>query len=292
MSVPSYRDIEQALRLFRDGRSLIMKVLLDHIACANVCAEPFVALSRFFCRLKSADSIVEKLDRKKIEIKDASEIPDRIPDVLGFRIIVANNRELTAMDEFMKSRFEVVGRHARTTEPGEFGERGIEYSAIYHGDNMNCPFELQLRTFLQHYWASQSFHLFHKQPRERALLQKELLLQFGNALAQAETYANELASGRAFALPKPTCLPELGSFRDRLHLIVIEPGEQFADHVIQPLSDRVKEDHEAIVAQKMDLYRAFPHAAIVECSCLNFLAFHLNEPLVQIPLERMARTRM
>ena len=85
MNIPSYLEIEHALCGVREGRCLIMKSLVDHISCGNVCAEPFLAISRFFCRLKSADSIVEKLKRKGIQTRDASGIPDRIPDALGFQ---------------------------------------------------------------------------------------------------------------------------------------------------------------------------------------------------------------
>ena len=75
--------------------------------------------------------------------------------------------------------------------PEEFGERGMEYSARYHTDKVVYQFELQLRTFLQHYWAGQSFHLFHKQPRECAVERKGLLVEFSEALARAEDCAQK-----------------------------------------------------------------------------------------------------
>ena len=292
MILPSYLEIEQALSPLRDGRRLIMRTLLDQITSGNVCSDPFVMLSRFFCRLKSADSIVEKLNRKRIEVKDASEIPERLPDVLGFRIIVANSHELTAIDDFMKAGFELVERQDRTATPGEFGERGVVYSAIYRMDKIAYHFELQLRTFLQHYWASQSFHLLHKKPREVALGRKELLLQFGEALAQAETCAEEITDDRDGALLTPTCLSNLKLLGERVHLIVIEPGERFTDHLTLSLSGCANNDHQAIVAKKMELYKMFPRGAIVECSCLNFLSFQLNEPLVQVPIDRIERTQV
>jgi ppGpp synthetase/RelA/SpoT-type nucleotidyltranferase len=292
MTSPSYLDIEQALRKLRGGRRVVLKCLIDHLVSGNVCAEPFLALSRFFCRLKSADSIVEKLKRKGIQGGRASEIVNRMPDILGFRVIVANSHELSAMDEFIRSRFEILSQQDRTRVPGEFGERGVEYNARFYADGGTYPFELQLRTFLQHYWAMQSFHLFHKKPRESAIGLSGPLLEFSKALIQAEECADRIASDRTLEGATATLIPCLKPLFERVHLVVIEPGEQFAEHLIHSLSGDNDTDHEGIVSKKMELYSAFPGAAIVECFCANFLTFHFNEPLVRVPLDRFAKARL
>jgi ppGpp synthetase/RelA/SpoT-type nucleotidyltranferase len=270
-----------------------MNCLVEQLLSGQVCSEPFVALSRFFCRLKSADSIVEKLTRKGIQVGSAAEIPGRMPDILGFRIIVADSTELNAVDKFIRDQFEVLSRQDRTGVPGEFGERGIEYSARFHAGGLSWPFELQLRTFLQHYWASQSFHLFHKKPIEVAFEFKDTLLEFSEALACAEECADKIVRNPASREgAQRVCAPCFPPLFHRVHLIVIESGEQFAEHMIVELSGHSDADDEAVVAEKMKLYSAFPGAAIVECSCANFLTVHLNEPLVQVSADRIGRVRV
>ena len=253
-----------------------MPVLLGCLAERDACADPFLALSRFFCRLKSADSIVDKARRKGIEIRGPKDVSERMTDILGFRIIVADQKELRAFDALFRQAFEVIEVEDRNEIPGEFGDRGIDYRARYHHNGERYPFEIQLRTFLQHYWASRTFHFFHKKPRELALAHKEALRRFAASLADAEQRSELLEDERP-----------VGGRR----VVVIQSGEQFHDQVTLTLTGRSVEDHAAIVRKKMSLYEVFSSVAIVECACMGFLAFHLNEPLVNVPLERIGRTQ-
>ncbi|HEY1754331.1 MAG TPA: RelA/SpoT domain-containing protein [Bryobacteraceae bacterium] len=286
----SYREIEESLAGFREGRQLIVPVLLGGLADRRACADRFLALSRFFCRLKSADSIVEKARRKGIDIDAPKDISDRMTDILGFRVIVTDQRELRAIDAFLRETFEIVQVDDRNATPGEFGDRGIEYSARYRSNGVLYPFELQLRTFLQHYWASRTFHLFHKKPRELALAHQDTLKMFSASLAEAEEQIEHLVA----ELPTENWgdkRADVGLITKEVHLVVVEPGEQFAAHLTQALTGQAAEDHAAIVEKKMVLYEQFPRAAIVECVCMGFLAFHLNEPLVEVPIDRVSRTQ-
>jgi hypothetical protein len=290
MTTLAYQDIEESLLSFREGRQLIMPVLLGCLAERDACADPFLALSRFFCRLKSADSILEKARRKGIEIRGPKDVSERMTDILGFRIIVTDQKELRAVDAFFRQAFEVTEVEDRNETPGEFGDRGIDYRARYHHNGERYPFELQLRTFLQHYWASRTFHLFHKKPRELALAHKEALRSLAASLADAEQRSECLEDERPVG-DRRVGPADLGLITDQVHLVVIQSGERFHDQVTQALTGRSAEDHAAIVGKKMSLYEVFPSAAIVECACMGFLAFHFNEPLVHVPLERIGRTQ-
>lgn len=239
--------------------------------------------------MKSADSISEKMVRKQIIIQDAFEIPQRMSDILGFRIVVANKRELDAVDDFLSNHFEVVSRSDLRMMPGEFGQRGIQYCARYETKGTTFTFELQLRTFLQHYWASQSFHLFHKQPREVANGKKRELLQLAEFLDEAEKEVEKIAITPDEQLPSEAD-PQVELFCGRVHLIAIRPGEILTEHSIVPLSNFANNSNETVVEKKLAMYSLYPGAAIVECSCLNFAAFHFNEPLVRVPLNLLHST--
>ena len=66
-------------------------------------------------------------------------------------------------------------------------------------------------------------------------------------------------------------------------------GEEFSDHFIVPMSGDDETDHDCIVAKKLELYSAFPGCAFVECSCMSFDTFVLNEPHVRIPASRFSK---
>lgn len=113
---------------------------------------------------------------------------------------------------------------------------------------------------------------------------------FSASLADAEGRIEGLAEGPS-AEKRGAERADFGLITKEVHLVVVEPGEQFSDHITQPLAGRSAEDHATIVERKMSLYEKFPSAAIVECACMGFLAFHLNEPLVRVPLDRIGRTQ-
>jgi ppGpp synthetase/RelA/SpoT-type nucleotidyltranferase len=283
----SASEIEESLLPFRAGRRLVLDKLLQRIAQGDGLVNPFLLLSRFFVRIKSADSILEKIRRKGIVITHPSEISQKLPDILGFRIITENIDEMETIDRFLNEQFEIVSRLDKVTERGEFGDRGIEYSLRHHVDGVVYPFELQLRTFLQHYWSSQSFHLFHKTPRETALSCQDALLSLSQALDHAEQVAGRIPQSPTINA-RSSLWNEL-PIRSRVHLIAVEPGEQFALHVVVPLSGNDQQDHDASVSQKLQIYAAYPGSAIVECSCLHFLSFILNEPQVRVPVDRLGK---
>jgi len=289
MALLSIPEIEQSLFPFRVGRRLILDKLLQRIVQDDSLVNPFLVISRLFVRLKSADSVLEKIKRQGITINNTSELPQKLPDILGFRIITEKTSELKTIDRFLNDHFEVVSRLDYLTQPGEFGYRGIEYSLRHHVDGVVYPFEVQLRTFLQHYWTSQSFHLFHKKPRETALQYQDALLSLSQTLESAEQ-ATERITGTAprTGRVKSVSWTEL-PVCTRIHLVVVEPGERFAADVVLSLSGNDQNDHNSTVDQKLEIYTTYPGCALVECSCLHFLSFILNEPQVWVPVGRLGK---
>lgn len=288
MSLPSIADIEHALLPFRIGRRLVLAKLVERIAQGEGLGDPFLLLSWLFGRLKSADSILEKAQRKGIALASVAEIPEKIRDVLGFRIIVEHSTELQVLDSFLSHQFEVIHRSDQSAEPGEFGQLGIDYSLRYHAGGAVYPFELQLRTFLQHYWTGQSFHLFHKKPRELALEHKRTLLELSQTLQRAEQPASRLATTVPTAQATTPAWRRLPLCRE-IRLIVVETGERFAAQFVLPISGNDLAEHETIVARKLELYETHRGAAIVECCCLNISSLLLNEPHLYVPGEHMER---
>jgi ppGpp synthetase/RelA/SpoT-type nucleotidyltranferase len=284
-------EIEQSLLSYRVARRLVRTLLLEYIVSSERLTNPFLLLSRLFIRLKSADSVLEKIQRKGLVVQSVSEIGQVMDDLLGFRIITENLEELWALDQFLTVNFEVKSRTDKINSPGQFGYRSIEYALVYHGSDLEIPFEVQLRTLLQHYWASCSFHLFHKASPTLAAEYEQTLISLSQNLQNAEQLASSLRTTKKKSVPLHEARPDLDRLpiQSRVHLIVVEPGERFARQATLAMTGNDLRDHQAIVDRKLALYAEYPGAAIVECTCMSFLTFVLNEPHVEIPPERIDR---
>jgi hypothetical protein len=280
-------EIEQSLLQFRSARRVIIRELLLGLFSSADIGNPFLLLSRLFVRLKSADSIMEKLRRKQIEIRTADELPERMPDILGLRLIVDTDDEFHAADAHLRRVFRVASCNDYRETPAEYGARGVDYSLkVVIGDRV-VPFEAQVKTYLQHYWVTRSFHLFHKQPPDRPRAYADQLRGLADVLQNAEPFSAKLAR-TASGDDRPSILPaRIPGIEDRVHLVAVEPGEQLAKVVVLHLDGDDTTDHQRTVAAKIGLYSEFPGAAVVEASCLGMPTFLLNEPHVLVPLDRV-----
>ncbi len=284
-------EIEQALLPYRIGRRAVSGVISEYIVSCEDLTDPFLLLSRLFIRLKSADSILEKIHRKNLAVSTVSDIGQVMDDLLGFRIITDNLEELWAFDRFLQADFDVQSRVDTINSPDQFGYRSIEYRLVYRGRNVEIPLEVQLRTQLQHYWASSSSALFHKAPPAKALEHVEVLTALSSTLAEAEHLTSQLAGKRKHQGPADRALANLRRLplHSQTNLIVVGPGELFLQHERVPLSGDDLRDHQTIVERKLALYTEFQNVAIVEFSGMSFMSFALNEPQVKIPPERLDR---
>lgn len=290
MNALRFSDVENSLLQFRIGRRLILDRILEFVAHNTQIQEPALLLSRLFVRLKSADSILEKIRRKKLPVQVAEDIPTFMDDILGFRIIVENQTELRAIDKFLAGAFEVKSI-ATQPQNQQFGCRSIDYSLAYQQNSLTYHFEVQLRTFLQHYWAGHSFFLFHKADSDTALPYQDDLLALSDALQSAEHLAEKIKvtrqENRMTAVP--TADWRSWPIRNRVHLMVVKPHEQFVDEQLILLRGIDEDDHHTTVQSKMSCYEKYPDAAIVECMCANFAGFLLNEPQVRVGSEHLER---
>jgi len=286
MVMPAKSDVEEVLLLFRTCRRVVLNDIVQRVGRGEGIRNPFLTLSRLFARVKSADSVLEKMGRKGITVAAASEIPQKITDILGFRIIVESAEEAQVIQRFLEDSFEVTSSSNQLEHRGQLGERGLELGLRCQVGDGICPFEIQVRTFLQHYWASQTFHLFHKKSPDVALKHREALISLSESLHSADTVVRDIGEdmvGSSDLAWKWRDLP----LCSQVNLVVVERGEMFRHHeVISLTGEDDRAGHRTIVQRKLELYESYPGCAIVECSCLNFLSFLLNEPVVRVPLSR------
>ena len=117
-------------------------------------------------RLKSAENIKEKMVRRCISFE---QLREEILDIIGFRIIIhflsdipnviAALRELPGLELNTDQKFEDYIANPKAT-----GYRSLHINARYwqKGRDSPVPFEIQIRTTLQHAWAAKSHLLVYK----------------------------------------------------------------------------------------------------------------------------------
>jgi len=162
-------------------------------------------------RVKSWDSIQEKLDRKNIAPTELIELDD----LVGVRAILLFHSDLRRADELIRATFDVLSREDtgdRLTE-SQFGYQSRHYIARLPPAWLAMPslrdlgtlkVEIQVRTLAQHVWAAASHKLQYKHeesvppPLRRTInrisaLLETVDLEFDRVLEERTAYVQQTA---------------------------------------------------------------------------------------------------
>lgn len=148
-----YDDREQAYRSFVTEIEHQIKSILQasQITCNAISS-----------RLKTRESVTEKIERKQDKYTDLSEITD----IAGVRIITYYSSDVDRIAEIIESEFDVDQENSidkrESLEPDRFGYCSVHYVVKMNAErlalreyrafkDMKC--EIQIRSILQHAWA-------------------------------------------------------------------------------------------------------------------------------------------
>ncbi|MCZ6702562.1 MAG: hypothetical protein O6940_05920 [Ignavibacteria bacterium] len=166
--------------------------LLRHLA-----EEAGLAIHVVEYRAKTVESLEEKLSRAGKEYQD----PRRgVNDLAGIRCILYDIDDLPVFDGLVRRNFDVDAAasadKATLLQPSEFGYRSVHYVVSLTASRSNLEewaayrelrVEIQVRTILQHAWASLSHALQYKSPDvvphslQRDLFRMAALLEIADA---------------------------------------------------------------------------------------------------------------
>jgi GTP pyrophosphokinase len=141
-------------------------------------------------RVKTWDSLQEKLERKQRSISTVTELPD----LVGLRIIVLFLSDLDKVCNIIEANFSVLERDdtQQRLQESQFGYSSIHYLIKLPDQWLRTPSmtgfgglkaEVQVRTAAQHIWAAASHKLQYKQesnvptPVRRAIYRVSALLE-------------------------------------------------------------------------------------------------------------------
>lgn len=117
-------------------------------------------------RIKTLDSILEKMERKSLPLQD-------IHDIIGFRIITLFKRDVCTICDMVRNTFQISWEDDKAQEKTDncFGYLSIHFQLKVPEEWIKSPtdsqyskldVELQVRTFSQHVWAASSHLLQYK----------------------------------------------------------------------------------------------------------------------------------
>lgn len=184
--LPKNIDIEQ-LAVYRKE----MEALMAYYQCAILEMETkFKVLDRQFSldhernpiegiqsRLKSAESIIEKLQRKGLKVS-AKEIEKNLYDVAGIRVICSFIDDIYMLKESLERQDDITILEEKDyiKNPKENGYRSlhliVEIPIFLLNEKKMMKVEVQLRTIAMEFWANLEHKLRYKKNLDASLLSK------------------------------------------------------------------------------------------------------------------------
>ena len=167
--------------------------ILDHEFAANFDHSPIHHLE---CRLKSLESIIEKIKRKGYDVN-----PDnfhRIQDIAGIRVICNYVDDVYYLRKLLigNTGFQLLRERDYIKDPKSNGYRSlhliVNVSFMIAEGRMELPVEIQLRTIAMDLWASLEHELRYKSGRVFTESETDKLLKCALTLASVDQEMQEL----------------------------------------------------------------------------------------------------
>lgn len=130
-------------------------------------------------RLKSPESIIEKLHRKKIPFS-ADIIEEKLTDIAGVRVICAFPEDIYLISECLLKQDDIrlIKKKDYIQKPKENGYRSlhliVEVPIFLHDEKRFMKVEVQLRTIAMDFWASLEHRIYYKKGQDNTRLRGEL----------------------------------------------------------------------------------------------------------------------
>ena len=130
-------------------------------------------------RLKSPESIIEKLHRKKIPFS-AEMIEQKLHDIAGVRVICAFPEDIYEISECFLAQDDIrlIEKKDYIKNPKPNGYRSlhliVEIPIFLHNEKRMMKAEVQFRTIAMDFWASLEHRIYYKKGQNNETLRNEL----------------------------------------------------------------------------------------------------------------------
>jgi putative GTP pyrophosphokinase len=150
-------------------------------------------------RVKRIYSILEKAQRKGVDLNDINMIEAKVEDIAGIRIICQFEEDINKVVDIIRNRadLEIKQEKDYITESKKSGYRSYHVIAYYTVETINGPkkleVEIQIRTLAMNFWSTIEHSLQYKYKGNIPPEVKERLLSAAQAVGYLD---NEMAAVR------------------------------------------------------------------------------------------------
>ncbi len=152
--------------------------------------EQSIQLNAFECRVKSEESVTGKLEKKGYKYKNLNDITD----LVGIRVVTYYTDDVDKVAVITKQIFDVDWKNSvdkRKHQLNSFGYLSLHYICyMKEGPLRNIPFEVQMRTALQHVWSAIEHDIGYK---GAVKLPPEFVRQFSRLAGMLEMADDEFS---------------------------------------------------------------------------------------------------
>ena len=178
-------QFHELLPRLKELEKTVSKMLKDTLSRSGV------ALNTLEHRIKTEQSLIGKLERKGQKYKDISDITD----LFGIRVVTFFTDDVDKVAAIVKEIFRVDWKNSEDKRKmhslTSFGYNSLHYICYLREGNLkDIPFELQMRTILQHAWSAMEHDIGYKASVE---LPAEYLRQFSRLAGMLELADDEFS---------------------------------------------------------------------------------------------------
>ena len=146
MLLGQYHDLLPRLQELEQQVYTMLSDALEHMG---------IELNTLEHRIKTEQSFIGKLERKGQKYKDISDVTD----LLGVRIVTFFTDDVDKVATLVKQMFRVDWKNSvdkrKRHDLTSFGYNSLHYICrLREGEMSDIPFEIQMRTILQHAWSA------------------------------------------------------------------------------------------------------------------------------------------
>jgi len=181
-------------------------------------------------RLKSPESILNKLNRKGCDISFSS-IRNNIKDIAGMRITCSFISDIYLISDMLKNRSDLIVReekdYIRNPKPNGYQSLHllIEVPVFMSDRQESVSVEVQIRTIAMDFWASLEHKIFYKYNNDNQAVPDRLLNELREAANAASALDRQME--RLHKEIDEIKEEQAGTFGDKLDRIIIN-NQQFA----------------------------------------------------------------
>lgn len=177
----AYRtQLPQLEQLAEQASHLLQKALADQD----------IQLNTFECRVKTESSLTGKLEKKGYKYHTLSDITD----IVGIRMVTYYTDDVDKVAVIAKNTFDIDWKNSvdkRKHQLNAFGYLSLHYICyLKEGPLRNIPFEIQMRTALQHVWSAIEHDIGYK---GAVKLPPEFVRQFSRLAGMLEMADDEFS---------------------------------------------------------------------------------------------------